>query len=104
MRGAFVGRDAELTTLGGYLDDALGGRPAVVLCSGEPGIGKTRLAEELAALAADRRVPVVWGAGGASEGAPSYWPWRQALRGIDDAAAIAAGRGLTDDLARLAPE
>ena len=50
--GAFVGRDSELSALAEYLEHALGGRASLVLCRGEPAIGKTRLAEELSLLAA----------------------------------------------------
>ncbi len=44
-----VGRDREMSRVTGLLGDALGGRGRLVLCTGEAGIGKTRLAEELAA-------------------------------------------------------
>ena len=57
---ALVGRDRELTRVTGLLDDALAGRGWLVLCTGEAGIGKTRLAEELAAAAAARGVRVAW--------------------------------------------
>ena len=43
----FVGREAELTQLERILEQALRGRGGVVLIGGEPGIGKTRLAEEI---------------------------------------------------------
>src|SRR5580700_8188894 len=51
-----VGRDRELARVTGLLDDALAGRGRLVLCTGEAGIGKTRLAEELAAAATARGV------------------------------------------------
>ena len=57
---ALVGRDGELARVTGLLDDALAGRGRLVLCTGEAGIGKTRLAEELAAAATARDVPVAW--------------------------------------------
>ena len=46
-----VGRHRELARIARVLDDALAGRGRLVLCTGEAGIGKTRLAEEAAALA-----------------------------------------------------
>src|SRR3954452_25014367 len=54
----FVGRDAELATLTAALDAAVAGDAAVVLLSGEAGVGKTRLVEEAAgrASAAGARV------------------------------------------------
>ena len=51
-----VGRDRELARVTFFLDDALAGRGRLVLCTGEAGVGKTRMAEEAAALAAARVV------------------------------------------------
>jgi DNA-binding SARP family transcriptional activator len=86
-RSTFVGRDAELAVLRARLSEALAGRGGVVLLAGEPGIGKTRLADELAgeARASGARVLVgrCWEAGGA----PAYWPWVQALGELPVAAA-----------------
>jgi transcriptional regulator with AAA-type ATPase domain len=47
-RDGFIGRDAELAVLDGALEAALAGIGQLVLIGGEPGIGKSRLAEELA--------------------------------------------------------
>jgi len=51
--GGFVGRTSELASLHDALAAALAGRGRLVLLVGEPGIGKTRLAEEIAARARD---------------------------------------------------
>jgi predicted ATPase len=48
----FVGRDQELADLGSALEEAASGRGSLVLVTGEPGIGKTRLMSELARAAA----------------------------------------------------
>lgn len=45
-RGEFVGRTAELDGVRQVIDEALTGRPAMVLITGEAGIGKTHLADE----------------------------------------------------------
>lgn len=49
-----VGRDWELTTVAGVLDRAVGGRGSVVTVVGSPGVGKSRLVCEAAALATGR--------------------------------------------------
>ena len=52
-RTPFLGREAEMATLSSGLDAAAGGRGGLALIGGEPGIGKSRLADELAAKARD---------------------------------------------------
>ena len=56
MDAHLVGRRRELEALTGWLAAARDGRGRLVLCAGEPGIGKTRLAQELAAQAAAQGV------------------------------------------------
>jgi class 3 adenylate cyclase len=79
-RTAFVGRVRERAELRAALDGALAGRGGVVLLAGEAGIGKTRLADELAGEAAVRGAAVAWGRCWEGGGAPAYWPWIQILR------------------------
>ena len=73
------GREREL---GGFraLADSERGRARVVWIGGEPGIGKTRLAEELAAAATTRRATVAWARCVDAETAPPYWPWAEGIR------------------------
>jgi eukaryotic-like serine/threonine-protein kinase len=80
QRGTFVGRERELAELVGGLDDALDGHGRVFLLVGEPGIGKSRLAEELTANARASGARVLVGRCWEAGGAPAYWPWVQALR------------------------
>jgi len=82
-----VGRDRELARVTRLLDHAVTGRGHLVLCTGEAGIGKTRLAEEAAALAAARGVPVAWARAADRGGSPPYGLWRMVL---DDPAVRAA--------------
>ena len=104
---AFVGRVREVTGLRARIDDARKGRGSVVLVGGEPGIGKTRLAEEAARYATETGMWALRGACWPGEGAPSFWPWIQVLREYardPDAAALVAGVAPVEDLARLVPE
>src|SRR5262249_51431325 len=77
----FVGRERELAELGDGLDAALGGGGRLFLVSGERGIGKTRLVDELSAVAAAQGALVLWGRCWEGGGAPAYWPWLQLIRG-----------------------
>ena len=78
--GVFVGRQREMGELKGCLEDALSGRGRLVTLVGEPGIGKTRTAQELATYAGLRQAQVLWGRCYEGEGVPPYWPWVQAIR------------------------
>ncbi|MCH8009985.1 MAG: protein kinase, partial [Chloroflexi bacterium] len=78
--GVFVGREEETQELRSALASALSGQGKLVLLTGEPGIGKTRMAEELATYARLRDAQVLWGRCHERAGQPSYWPWVQAIR------------------------
>ncbi|WP_165900606.1 BTAD domain-containing putative transcriptional regulator [Microbispora triticiradicis] len=87
-----VGREPYLRRIAERLDDLRRGVGGVFLVSGESGIGKTRLAEAAAAMAAGRGAVVAWSRCVEGSGAPAFWPWIQALHALE-----------TDgDLARLA--
>jgi len=79
-RAILVGRDAELDELRGALDAAIAGYGGLFLIVGEPGIGKSRLADELVREARSRRASVLVGRCWEAGGAPAYWPWVQSLR------------------------
>ncbi len=57
---SLVGRRWEMAALDALLERAIGGRGGVVNVVGPPGIGKSRVAREAAALAAARGVEVFW--------------------------------------------
>lgn len=78
----FVGRQAELKLLLAGLDRAFERTGGMFLLSGEPGIGKTRLAEALTVEALRRGAAVFSGRSTQAEGAPPYWPWVQILRSL----------------------
>lgn len=77
---ALAGRERDLALLTGALETVRLGRMSVVVLSGEAGVGKTRLVEELAAVA-DREGAFVL-VGGALDLAesPPFWPVVSALR------------------------
>ncbi len=75
-----VGREAEEAALLGVLDRAEAGSPATALLVGEPGIGKSRLVARIADAARERGFRVATGRCSQDDGAPTLWPWSQALR------------------------
>jgi DNA-binding SARP family transcriptional activator/tetratricopeptide (TPR) repeat protein len=106
--GTFVGRERELELLEAGLDDAFAGRGRFFLLVGEPGIGKSRLADEFASRAKQRGANVLWGRCWEAGGAAAYWPWVQSLRsylrGRDaDVLSVLLG-GRAPELAQLLPE
>ncbi|GAA2845774.1 hypothetical protein GCM10010517_02290 [Streptosporangium fragile] len=79
-----VGRRAEIVAIGRLLDGVLRDGPGFALVTGEPGIGKTRLAEETVALAQERGFLVAVGRCAAIEGSPAFWPWTTVLERLVD--------------------
>ena len=79
-----MGRDRELAELLAGLEDAAGGRRRLFLIAGEPGIGKTWLAEHLAGHATRRGARVLWGRCWEAGGAPPFWPWTQVIRALTE--------------------
>ncbi len=106
--GGFVGREPELAELSGGLDDSFAGRGQLFLLQGEPGIGKSRLADEVVNRATRRGALVLIGRCWEAGGAPAYWPWTQALRAYVRAAEPGDVRrqlgASAADVARIVPQ
>ncbi len=81
-RGPLFGRDRELGELDEALAGAAEGRGRLLLLVGEPGIGKSRLAEAFADVAAARGATIAWGRAWEAGGAPAYWPWIEVMRDL----------------------
>lgn len=101
-----LGRDREVLELNAALSSAESGKGALVLLVGEPGIGKTRLANDFASEAGARGAQVTWGRAWEAGGAPAYWPWIEAMRPFAAVTARAsdAERMRIAPLAHLLPE
>ncbi|MDP8910063.1 MAG: ATP-binding protein, partial [Chloroflexota bacterium] len=74
-----VGRDAEIEHLRGALDAAIAGSGSMVFLVGEAGIGKSRLAAEVAAEAGRRGLPVLRGRAVPTSTPVPYRPLAEAL-------------------------
>jgi DNA-binding SARP family transcriptional activator len=82
--GGMVGRAEQLTVSRNLVAATAAGRGRVLLIAGEPGIGKTRLAEEAVQLATAGAFRTSWGRCWEGDGAPALWPWVQVVRDLVD--------------------
>ncbi len=103
-----VGRQEELSQLEDALLSANRGDGSFVLVAGEAGIGKTRLANELARRARKLGCGVLWGSCSEVELSLPYLPFVEAIGnelGAQDLAEVRAGLGpMTAELAQLFPQ
>jgi tetratricopeptide (TPR) repeat protein len=104
---AFIGRDRELTEVLAGVDGAFRGEGSIFLVAGEPGIGKTTLAERVVARATEKGARVVWSRSWDGGGTAPYWTWAQVIRALSDGLEDDDLRGFvsreTAHITRLAP-
>jgi DNA-binding SARP family transcriptional activator len=86
-----VGRTDELTVGAAFVEDVRAGRPRWLTLVGEPGIGKTRLVEELATHARRRGFPTAWARCPESGAIPPFWPLNELARQLHAAGVTAGG-------------
>ncbi len=99
-----VGRDDELGRLLTLLDDAEAGRSVVALVSGDAGVGKTRLINEVTRLAAGRGFTVLSGQCAELGDSVPYLPLADALRGAAQSTGVRDALSSRPALSRLLPE
>jgi DNA-binding SARP family transcriptional activator len=92
-----LGRDADLARLLGAVDAATRGGPSYAVLTGDPGIGKSRLAAELVVEARRRGVRALLGRCSQDDGAPPLWPWKAVLEGIGSSVPEATGDRAEDE-------
>ena len=107
-RRAFVGREEETTELGRLLESVRLGHGSLVLIGGEPGVGKTRLCEEILADAGEQQMLVLTGHSYEGEGVQSFIPFVESLeaasRTVPRTNFRAALGGAAPEIAKLMPE
>ncbi|MDQ7910810.1 AAA family ATPase [Phytohabitans sp. ZYX-F-186] len=79
---AFVGRERELTDLLALAGRTEAGHGEFVLVRGEPGVGKSALAERVATACRAGGFAVHWGTSLDGDEQPPFWVWIQVLRGV----------------------
>lgn len=107
-RTPFIGRDEERALIQDMLERALIGNGGVVMLGGEPGIGKTRLAEEVGQIARSHGALTLIGRCQDAQSPMPYGPWVEMTNTIarlapKDALRAALGEDASE-VARLAPE
>ena len=100
-RTPFVGRDAEQAELGRWLDRAVRGRGGLVLIGGEPGVGKTRLVEQVLETARQQRCLTLTGRCYEMEGTAPFIPFVEI---IEQYTRVAPSEVLRETLGDAAPE
>ena len=104
----FVGREGELAALRDAVEASLSGRGSMMMIVGEPGIGKTRLAEEAGVYARLRGAQLLIGRCYETEASLPYIPFVQAIRSyVSERPAEALREELGDgaaDVAKLVSE
>jgi len=99
-RTPFVGRETETAELSRLLDRMLMGQGSCVFIGGEPGVGKTRLAQEIIARARQRGCLCLAGHCYEMEGAPPFVPFveitEEAVRLVPQAVRAAMGDGAAE--------
>ncbi len=107
-RGRLIDREEELASLKSALESVLSGRGQVVLVDGEPGIGKTRLVDELLVYARLRGCLASVGRCYEQEVNVPYLPFADALRtllqGIPNDRLTAAAGPFASELVKLVPD
>ncbi|HYN98826.1 MAG TPA: AAA family ATPase, partial [Actinomycetota bacterium] len=103
-----VGRRVEMQRLDAALAAAEQGLGSAVMVFGEPGIGKTRVVEELVQQALVQGFTTATGGGVEGGSTPAHWPWVQVISSLLDSAdpeglAEAVGGGVAE-LAQIVPK
>ena len=107
-RTPYVGRESERTEARRLLEQAIAGQGGVLLLGGEPGVGKTRLAEEILSEARQRGCLALIGRCYETEGTPPFIPWveivERSARIVPQAAFREALGDAAPEMATLVPE
>ncbi|MGH2727516.1 MAG: AAA family ATPase, partial [Actinomycetota bacterium] len=104
----FVGRDSERADIRRFVEAAASGHGALLMIGGEPGVGKTRMTEEVAEEAASRGMMALVGHCHETEAPLPYAPVVEILettiRGVSRETLLEAFGDAAPELARILPE
>src|SRR5205085_10630410 len=77
-----AGREAEVARIAAQMDATATGSPELVVIEGEPGIGKSFLANHIVGLARQRKWQVFSGRSEITRRSHAYTPWRAVFRSL----------------------
>jgi DNA-binding SARP family transcriptional activator len=101
-RPPLIGRGDEVTRASSAVTAASAGSTGLVIIEGDPGVGKTSLLEEVAAIAAGTGVRTAWGRCLEGGDAPAMWPWAEVLSALVEALPSGArGEWVASELGRI---
>ena len=100
-RTPYVGRETERAEARRLLDLAVQGHGGVLLIGGEPGVGKTRLADEVLADGRQRGCLALTGRCYETEGTPPFIPW---VEMVEQSASIVPRAAFREALGDAAPQ
>ncbi len=107
-RTRFVGRDEERADIRRFVEGAAAGHGALLMIGGEPGVGKTRMTEEVAEEAAARGMMALVGHCHETEAPLPYAPVVEILettiRGVSRESLLEAFGDAAPELARILPQ
>jgi class 3 adenylate cyclase/tetratricopeptide (TPR) repeat protein len=95
----FVGRNEEMEIVEEALEHSFEGRPQVIGIVGEPGVGKSRLCEELARRCREKGIPVYHAAGQAHAKSVPLLPVLQLMRAYFDVSEVESGQTARERIA-----
>jgi tetratricopeptide (TPR) repeat protein len=112
MNSRLYGRAAELRAVSEGLEETRSGSSRTFALVGEPGIGKTRLAADIARHSSSVGFTAGWGRSWEAGGAPPYWLWRSLFESLSARPAsrdsgplsLLWGRGAAGEVGALDPE
>jgi DNA-binding SARP family transcriptional activator len=98
-RSTFVGRTAELATIAASITRARTGSGGLIVVTGESGVGKTSLAQEVCDSTVKFGQAVAWATHPSDIQVPLMWPWIQILRRLGSE----LGRSSRDVVRQIVP-
>jgi ABC-type transport system substrate-binding protein/serine/threonine protein kinase len=101
---AFVGREKEFAELQRRLNSAVSGDCQFAVVAGEPGVGKTRLLEELKKLVSMRKIRVLYGRFVEQDQAFSYQGFCELIQDYFRSRETGSSSGEKPDFSDLAPD